>query len=135
MTPYEVAAKLDGCEYGKEGNPELFAKMKREGLVAVFGGSDDNMEFVGAIYDEVSCYQGGFAYLTSAGLLVSECDEGDNCPYFKPLKEGAAKIEAVWDEDGLSWQYKTEIPHSTFMVMEDGEEFCRGIVFDLGVVP
>lgn len=134
MTPYEAANKLDGCEYGKEGNPKLFAEMKREGLVAVFGGSDDNMEFVGAIHDEISCYNGGFAYLTHEGLLKSECDEGDSCPYFVKIQEKAAVIEAVWDEDGVSWQYKTKINHATFMVKEDGADFCRGIVFALADV-
>jgi hypothetical protein len=134
MTPQEAAATLDGCEYGKEGKPALFKEMKRNGLVAVYGGSDDNMEFRGAINDEVSCYQGGTAYLTSAGLLTSECEEGDDCPYFKPLKEAADKIEAVWDEDGISWQYKTEIPHVTFIVKEEGEDWCRGIVLDLAEV-
>lgn len=134
MTPQEVAAELDGCEYTKEGSKLLFASMHRFGLVAVFGASDDNMEFRGAISNEVGCYQGGFAYLTEAGLLVSECEEGDGCPYFIEIQNKGAVIEAVWDEDGISWQYKTKIKHETFMVKEDGADFCRGIVFALADV-
>jgi hypothetical protein len=40
-------------------------------------------------------------------------------------------IEAIWGKDGYSWTYKTDIPHATFDIFEDGEKFCRGIVFDI----
>ena len=31
----------------------------------------------------------------------------------------------------VSWSYLTDIPHKTFDIMEDGEIYCRGIVFSL----
>lgn len=31
----------------------------------------------------------------------------------------------------ITWAYVTEIPHETFMVYEDGESYCRGIVFSI----
>lgn len=43
----------------------------------------------------------------------------------------AKQIEAIWGKDGISWQYKTDIPHATFNVMEDDEVYCIGIVFDI----
>ncbi|MFZ5713072.1 MAG: hypothetical protein ACOY3N_09550 [Bradyrhizobium sp.] len=133
MTKEEAAAQLDGCEYTKEGSRDLWKAMADAGLVAVFGASDDLMEFRGAIRDEVGSYNGGTAYLTSAGLLVNDCDD-DNCPHFARAKENAATIEAIWDRDGISWQYETEIPHVTFKVKEDGGDYCEGIVFRLADV-
>lgn len=134
MTPAEAAAKLDGNEYTKEGSRELFKEMKDAGLVAVFGASDDLMEFRGAINDEVGCYNGGTAYVTQEGLLVNDCDEGD-CPHFARLQEKAAPIEAKFDVDGFSWIYETDIPNATFVIKEDGENYCEGIVFALALVP
>lgn len=131
MTAREAAEKLDACEYGDEGSPELFAAMKDAGLVAVFGASDDLMEFRGAIDDELGAYEGTTAHLNTAGLLKNECSDED-CPYFATAKKNASTIEAKWaDDDGISWTYTTEIPHFTFTVMEDGETYCRGIVFKL----
>lgn len=130
MTPKEAAAALDGNEYGKEGSSELFTRMRANRLVAVFGASDDLMEFRGAIKDEVGCFDGGTAYLTMAGLVTPECDD-EKCPHEERRKETAATIEAKWDTDGFSFVYETDIPHATFIIKEDGENYCRGIVFAL----
>lgn len=134
MTRDEAAAALDGGEYGNEGSSELFQAMKAAGLVAVFGASDDLMEFRGAINDEVGCYNGGTAYLTSEGLLENPCEDG--CPYFEKVKKSAATIDAIWDSGGYSWQYAVAGIHSTagFVIKENGEPYCEGIVFDLGDV-
>ena len=137
LTAAEAASALDGGKYTKEGSPELFAAMKAAGLVALFGASDDNMEFRGAIYDEVGCYDGGEVYVDGNGLVQSECDD-DDCPYFAREKEKATVIKALWAPDGepaFSWRYKTDIPHSTFIIYEDEEPFCEGIVFALADVP
>jgi hypothetical protein len=135
LTAQEAASKLDGDKYGHEGTPELFKEMKDAGLVAVFGASDDLMEFRGAIHDEVGCYDGGTAYLTSSGLLTNDC-ENDECPHFAKLKQRAATIEAVWGCNGYSWQYDTAIPNpARFTIMGDGEPYCEGIVFKLADVP
>lgn len=134
MTPAEAASKLDGNEYGKEGSRELFKEMKDAGLVAVFGASDDLMEFRGAIHEEVGAYNGGTAYLMPDGLLVNDCDD-DKCPHFARLQEKAVPIGAEFDVDGFTWIYDTEIPHATFVIKEDGDNYCEGIVFALANVP
>lgn len=133
MTRDEAAAALDGNEYTKEGSRKLWKEMADSGLVAVFGASDDLMEFRGAFRDEVGAYDGGMAYLSSAGLIVNDCDD-ENCPHFARAKEKAATIAAIWDRDGISWQYETEIPHVTFKIKEDGGDYCEGIVFALSDV-
>lgn len=129
----EIAASITGCQYRSEVSKELHAKALAAGVVIVYGASDDLMEFDGAISDEIGAYDGTTAYLTSSGLLENECDD-DECPHFERLKEKAATIEAVWGKDGYSWQYKTAIPHVTFDVMEDGDTYCKGIVFNLADV-
>lgn len=137
MTPEEAASILNGQEYGLKfttGNSALFASMKREGLVAVFGESDDVMAFEGAIHDEIGAYNGGTAYIDNNGLLVNDCSN-DDCPHFAARKERAATIEAVWcPDDTMSWAFKTDITHATFDIMEDDNVFCRGIVFRLSDV-
>lgn len=133
MNAKEFAVLLNGRSYGNELTKAEEAQARESGLVVVFGYSDDNMELCGAIHDEIGCYGGGTAYLTSAGLLCNDCGE-DECPYFKQLKKDAATIEAVWNKYGYSWIYETNIPHESFDILEDGDTYCRGIVFALSDV-
>lgn len=130
MDAKEAAAQLDGSQYGREGSRELFAAMKAAGLVAVFGASDDLVEFRGAIDDEVGAYGGTTIPVTSKGLLVNECSD-ENCPHFANLTAGALTIDAKWDDGGYSWRFETGIPCERFVVKEDDEDYCEGIVFEL----
>lgn len=128
MEAKELAASLNDREYTKEMTRAEEQAAKANGLVVVFGASDDLMEFRGAINDEIGCYDGGQAHLTSAGLLTNDCDN-DDCPHFAKLLKTATVIDAIWGADGYSWTYKTTIPHEQFDVLEDSEKYCRGIVF------
>lgn len=134
MNAKELAAALNGREYGKETTGAEEASAKDNRLVVVFGASDDLMEFRGAIHDEIGGYGGVDAYLVPSGLLTNECDN-DDCPHFKRLQETATVITAKWGEGDYSWTYDTKIPHEVFDVMEDGDKYCRGIVFALADVP
>jgi hypothetical protein len=132
MTKEDLASLLNGREYGEEITKLEEAQAKNNGLVVVFGYSDDNMEFRGAINDEVSCYGGGSAFISDGDLLPNdhECD-CDFCEYKNRIKH-AKKIEAVWGgATDYSWTYATNIPHATFEVMEGSEKYCLGIVFEL----
>jgi hypothetical protein len=128
----EAAAALDGNQYREEGSRDLFAAMKAARLVAVYGASDDLMEFSGAINDELGAFDGATAYLTKDGLLENECDS-EECPHFKQSKKSASTITAMWcpGDPYCSWAYSTSIPHETFRVMEDDDLYCVGIVFSL----
>lgn len=123
-----IADALDGMEYGDNIDPIVLKNAKIFGAVIVFGASDNLVEFRGAIYDETECYGTGMIYFNRLGELQSECDN-DNCPYFAKTKSTASKIKAIWDSEGYSWVYETDIPHETFEILEDGEKYCRGIVF------
>ena len=116
----ELASRLNGSEYGCEVGTldEIFAK--DNGLVIVHGYSDDNVELRGAVSDELDCYDGGEFWINNKGEIAWSA------------QDGYKKIECVWcGPSGASWEYRTDIPHETFRVYEDGELYCVGIVFDL----
>lgn len=135
MNAIELALKLNGRAYGDEITKEEAAEAKAAGLVVVFGYSDDNVELRGAIRDAVGAWEGATLYVTPSGLLERECDD-DRCPHFEREKAKAQTIEVNWcaaDQD-FTWTFKTDIPHTTFEIMDGEEKFCRGIVFALAHV-
>jgi hypothetical protein len=131
-----LAALLDGIQYPAHRSiaKDQIEAAKAAGLVIVFGASDDLMELEGAIRDEFGCYDGGTALIDAEGLLPEREnieDDDELQEYFK-RKPQARKIEALWcKEDGYSWTYSTDIPHSTFEVLDGEDHYCRGIVFAL----
>ena len=135
MTAKELAAMLSGREVGNEITVAEAVQAGDDGLVVVFGYSDDNMEMRGAIDAEVGAFDGTTVYLTANGLLeepACDCAENCACPYFISAKRAAKTIEAVWYNFGSPcWTYETDIPHETFDIYEDGEIWCVGIVFSV----
>ena len=135
MTAKELAEMLSGREYGMEITSEEARAAKDAGLVVVYGYSDDNVEFSGAIDEEVGAYEDTTIYITKDGLLEDPaCDDAENCtcPYFEAARNAAKTITAIWrDGERPSRVFSTDIPHETFTIMEDGEPFCEGIVFSM----
>ena len=132
MNNVERLAKLiNGREYGPRVlTKEEATEAKGKGIVVAFGYSDDLVEFEGAIHDEAGCYEGGTIHLSKDGLFHSECE--CECKWAKAAREKFQTIKAVWDDFGSpSWTFETDIPHETFELIDDGEVFCRGIVFDI----
>jgi len=130
MTIQEFAKMLDGREMGNEMTSEDKEQARELGFVVVYGYSDDNAELQGAIRKEVGCFDGGTIYLDNDGRFLEECE--CECSYYQLAKEKCKLINIIWhDEGGPAWTYETEIPHATFDVMEAGEVWCRGIVFDI----
>lgn len=128
-TPEGFAAEFNGRTRGNEIHPAEALALKAADMVAVFGYSDDCTEVRGAIYDEVGL---GELRITLKGKLLS--DE-QNEALKSLVTDGLATdarvgiIKAEFGEQGHF--YETAIPHATFDIMEDGELFCRGIVFRL----
>lgn len=145
MTAAELAARITGRAYRDEITQDEAAEAKAAGLVVVFGASDDLIEFAGAIYDEAGVYDGGHVRIDRAGIMPSwesirnDIDEDDAKAHFARLAAGVVEIEAVWgpEDPEASWLIKApaSLPHATFDVMEDGELFCRGIVFSINDIP
>lgn len=135
MTKEALAAQLTGREIGNEITKAEELAAKGDGLVVIFGASDDLMEIRGAADEEIDCYGGTTAAFTANGLLANECSEGDECPNFR-RPDSARDVVALWcaEPNGPSWTYKTDIPHVTFDITEEGDLYCRGIVFALADV-
>lgn len=134
MTKEELAEKLNNIQYPVRIDSETIEQARSNGLVIVYGASDDLMEFDGAISDEVGCYDGGEASIDNQGLLPcrDEIEDDEILKDFFKREETARTIEAMWCKvDQYCWTYSTDIPHATFEVMEDDETYCRGIVFAL----
>lgn len=138
ITKEDLAKLLNGKDYREEIAPELLLQAKENGLVIVYGHSDDLMEIEGAISDEGGCYDGGEFRIDRDGIVpdreMMEEDEDDDeaMDAWLQRKKAAKKIEAVWGaKNQPAWTYKTKIPHATFNVMEDGEVQCRGLVFNI----
>ena len=130
MTKKQLANMLHGRQYREEISRDEEQSAKENGLVVVFGASDDLMEFRGAIYDEVDCFEGGKAHVDESGLFESMCDSYD-CPYLEKERAKCKSITAIWRNDNPNWMYKTDIPHETFCVYEDADPYCVGIVFEM----
>lgn len=135
MNAKELAAQLNGIQYPVRIPKPLTDAAKAAGLVIIYGSSDDLMEFEGAIYDELGCYDGGTAFVDAKGLLPArdQIEDDDELKDYFARQPNAKPIEALWCQEGeYSWTYKTNVPHETFEVWEDGEPpYCRGIVFAL----
>ena len=131
MTKEQFAEMLDGRKIGIELTNAESELAKENGLVVVFGGSDDLMIFEGAIRDDIDCFGGGTAYLNEYGIWRSECYD-EECPYAEREQVKCKTIKAIWRPgDSVSWEYMTYIPHATFRIYEKGELYCIGIVFEL----
>lgn len=129
MNKEELAKRLDGRLIGNEISKEEEANAQDDGLIVIFGSSDDLAEIRGAIYDEVGCYDGGVIAFYKGELLTKSCSN-DDCPHEEVMLEKSKIIKALWcpDDDGVSWKYETGIPHAKFDIIEDNEVYCRGIV-------
>ena len=128
-----LAGLLTGREYGKEMLKEEVMQAKAAGLIVIFGASDDLMEFRGFVDDERGAPT--IALLDAKGLLPfrEDIQHDDDAlkDYFARAPQVRA-VDALWNkEDGYSWTYRTEVPHATFEIVEDGEPYCRGIVIDV----
>lgn len=126
----DFAEYLNGREYGYPQFASGEVRIAKDnGFVIVYGASDDLIEFEGAICDEGGCFDGGRVYFNCDGVCQDE-EEKKNYPNW---------IEALWCEDSIrddeggiiTWTYRTDIPHETFMIYDEGEPYCRAIVFSI----
>jgi hypothetical protein len=130
MNKEELAKLMDGRQYGEELSKSEEAAAKAAGLVAMFGYSDDNVEFRGAIHEEVSaCGSPTEIFFGAKGPLEPHDERECECLYcgYAAAIKDAKKIAAEFTRDG--WVFKTEIPHATFTIMEDDDTYGQGIVF------
>lgn len=155
MTKEQLAEKLNGVEY--RDIPEDLENAARENnLVIISGCSDDIIRYTGAIDDE-DYPSFGSALLPRDGMIESDCNEGEECPYFQKWLDSALEsgevqeIKVYWcgkchdvkmdatDYEALgkpTWCYEGFGGRfATFDMFDtNGDEkeyYCRGLVIDL----
>lgn len=125
MTKEELADQLNGNEYRSEYTKEQMKLAKENSLVIVHGASDDLIEFEGGISDEYGSFEGGSVRITKKHNIKEAKPDSENVIHgFWCPKNDEGKVIA-------SWVFSTDIPHSTFKIMEDDEVYCIGLVFSL----
>jgi len=133
VTPKQLAERLNNIEYGEKFSQIILDDAKTFGLVIVTGASDDLIEFDGAAYEEFSAYGGALIPVGNDGEPIFGCEEPCNhCQAVVDQENAKINIDAKWNENGYSWFLDINLPadkYAAFNVMEDGETYCRGIVF------
>lgn len=130
---YEVADDLEGRQYRKEVSSTERELLRQAGIIVVYGVSDDTIAFEGAIYDELYSEK---IYLTRDGpndrhglrklgipdgviqalpIITSRFGNGSPCWRFN-LENGTGPLAR-------------NVRRATFMIYEDDEPFCEGLVF------
>lgn len=122
----EVYDIMNGREYMNELTAEEEEELRKSGVVAVFGYSDDNVELRGAVNDELGTWNRIEFYMTCDGLFEPFCEQP--CKLYSEAMLKAKKVTAIFDH---GWRFETDIPHIEFNINEDGEMFCKGIAFFL----
>ena len=129
MNAKEWAEKLSGRSIGEEITREEERQAKEDGMLILFGASDDLIEIAGIFRDEIGAYGGKTIYLDRTGVFREpdyHCLEVPDCPFLKEAREKRKKIYGFYD--GV-WKFETDVPHETFCIWEEDEGlFCMGIV-------
>ena len=137
MTKEDLAAKLNNREYLSEISDEEATLAEQNGLVVVFGYSDDNVEFRGAISDEVGCYGEKEIQFSKHGIIPDWSDDEkktkeEATEYFSKLIGGNQWILASFGRKG--WMFNCGFSHAKFNIQENGEHYGQGMVFNLAEV-
>ena len=145
ITAEQLAKKLNGREYRNEITTAEIVVAKGNNLVVIYGQSDDLIEILGAIEEELGMYDGGTICLNKDGVF-KDWDDDDEMKskseaelYFARQSLPRIDINCKWDHEGYSWfiqpdDIEGKIKFYTFDIMDDGEKYCRGIVFDISEI-
>lgn len=122
----KLAAKLDGREYGNEISKEEAVFAAENGLVVIFGYSDDCAEFRGAVFDELGCFDGGEFVIDPHKKEVFPLSE-------KEIPENAIHVKFEWcsEKNGPDWKISADVPYATFQIYDGGDWYCDGILLSL----
>lgn len=112
----EVAAKLNGREYGLELLPGEGNELAKAGIVVVYGYSDDCVEFEGAINTELDDWGKVDIPLIDGKPFEAPCIN-ETCPLLKQV-----------------WKFNADFPCEKFLIYEDGEVYGEGLVYSLNDV-
>lgn len=110
-------ADKGGRNYGYEFNKEEIEEMKNDKIVAFMGASDDLIEIIGAIDDELDCYTNAtFGY--RSGKFIRN-------------KNTKFNLKVTHNRNNCCFWLDSNVMYSTFVVMDEDEPYCRGIFVSL----
>lgn len=124
------AELLNDREYMEELSEEEAKELKKDGIIVLFGASDDLCELRGAMNDEFDCWEGGrFAYVEERVCFVDVNYYKDNPDELIKIDLSARPyIDIEFGKNG--WKYKLpNIPQADFNILDNGEQYCVGKVF------
>jgi hypothetical protein len=128
----QMAARLNGRQYLEEMTPAEAREAKQQGLLVVFGASDDLAEFRGAFFSEEGAWEGRKFSLGANGIVTEQPDHDDLIDLGWTPPRIVATVSVEWCPEGFegSWRITPDCPFAPFDIMEDGQLFCRGAVID-----
>ena len=142
ITKEALAEKLHGREY-PAGSTDLENYYAADnGLIVIFGFSDDQIYFRGKINEEVYVGDDTDFIIVTPGVEIPYGDDDSDIylksSTFEPIviEEDSSitenRIKTLFSpaEIDCTWLIKTDLPHASFDIMEDGELYCRGIIID-----
>ena len=133
----DLVELIGDLEYGDDIPADADKLAETIGAAIIYGYSDDGVMVDGVVSDQGSAYDSNTLWLDRKGFLpinedLTLDDEPatvDECREIVKRFDSAVKLKAIWGDTGLAWRYETEVEHRTFEIKEDGEVWCRGIVF------
>ena len=129
----KLADELNGRQYLEEMTRAEVTQAQADGLLVLFGRSDDLVEARGFFDDEIGICE-GLIRLHARGFLEEHghC-ECRFCGYEK-LAKALPAITVKQDRD-IMWTLTTGVPSESFVVKDDGEDYCRGLVINARNLP
>lgn len=148
LTKEMLADLLNGCEAMSEcdlmkcRHVPTQEDAENSNLVVLFGRCDDLIMVRGAVYNELYISEGEQLALVLAGEKIDDDEDVMNTdiPGVFQLSDdyihdGNPRLITVRCSNGenelVTWEFSTNMPHADFMLYLDGRPFCRGIVIDL----
>lgn len=137
MKRTELARILNGCE--RPISKDLAAQAARAGLVILagpFAHFDGAIEGTADLLGDDGNSASGTVYFDAKGILpnyddIDTRDEVEARAFFD-RKRLAASVDVICHKEGrYRWTFSTAIPNSTFEMLDDGQPYCKGIVFSL----
>lgn len=133
----QFAKLLDKRQYRNEMTMQEEKLAKENGLLVIFGASDDLLEFRGLISEEIPAYEGCSAFIIKNKIGELSVIEENKFKKYTTNKEVEIKIpniRIIADFNptfiDTSWLISSEIENSSFDIFDGNDLFCRAIVID-----
>jgi len=132
MTKEQLAAMLKRSKYPLSLTNDLRKQAKENGLLVVYGASDDLIEFDGCFRDELGCGDKTSVLINRTGALDPDFEDDESSiehAFF--MKYTSKEIVTIFGDGEYTWQYKTDIPHASFDIIDNDNLYCKAMVINV----